>query len=311
MKIQYAPYSLKKKTRTNAKDGGTNQEGVLIKVSRGKAWGVADLSPHPELGDLPWQKQLIKKGPLYKRAIVLAQVDMIARRDTKSLLLNRWVKNNYLVTDYKNFDFTDPMYLGHTIKIKGDQSIEDLVKILNFISGDIKIRLDFNCSLSLTLFQVFLDALTPSALKHIEYIEDPTAFNLVHWKMWNKIVPLAWDQQKARAPFLINAADYKIIKVTREPEPGLKWNLLSTFKHYTLTSAMDHPVGLAHGLRIAQKLAKNESGFLTLDLYETTPFHRYFIQKNNELNFSNEALLDAGIGMTEELDKLRWTDGAL
>ena len=310
MKYFYSPYSLVKKDKMNAKDKTSFQMGVLIKAVQGGHWGVADLSPHPELGDLPWQMQVLKKSTLYKRAIALAQVDLQARKESKSLLQNKWVKNNYLATNYKTFDFEKPIYANQTVKIKADVSIEKLAEILNSIKADIKIRLDFNSILDLTHFQIFLDLLAPQALKKIEYIEDPTVFNLTYWQMWNKTVPLAWDFQNARPPILVKAADFKIIKVTRETEPNYKWNLLSKFQKYTLTSTMDHPVGLAHGLRIAQSLAKNDSGFLTLDLFEETAFHRYFIQRENELNFSTEALLDSGIGMAEELDKLTWSSDA-
>jgi hypothetical protein len=63
---------------------------------------------------------------------------------------------------------------------------------------------------------------------------------------------------------------------------------------------------MAHALRIAQNSAVNESGFLVLDLYKETPFHKYFTQNGNEINFSSIALNDFGIGMTGELSCLKW-----
>jgi len=118
------------------------------------------------------------------------------------------------------------------------------------------------------------------------------------WKVWNQQVPLAYDFQ--RAPYNENWARHRIVKPTRERVPE--------GENTTLTSAMEHPVGLAHGLRLAQSLAKNISGFLTLDIFEDTPFHSYFDQRGSELNFSASALREVGIGMTSALQCLEWRD---
>ena len=65
---------------------------------------------------------------------------------------------------------------------------------------------------------------------------------------------------------------------------------------------------MAHALRIAQDHATTDSGLLTLDLYDDNVFTKYFEQKSNYLNFTDLALQDYGIGMSEELGKLQWTD---
>ena len=92
---------------------------------------------------------------------------------------------------------------------------------------------------------------------------------------------------------------FKIVKPAREA-------MIAGLRHFTLTSSMDHPIGVAHGLRIAQKLSQNDSGFLTLDLYEETVFNKYYSCIENYLNFSQSALNDTGIGMTGELSRLEW-----
>src|SRR5207244_902270 len=99
---------------------------------------------------------------------------------------------------------------------------------------------------------------------------------------------------------------YLIIKPSRQSAKNLMQKCQQMKKKFTLTSAMDHPVGLAHGLRYAQKYAIGLSGFLTLDLYKETDFSPYFKTENNRINFSQIALDDFGIGMTSALNNLSW-----
>ena len=159
-------------------------------------------------------------------------------------------------------------------------------------------RIDFNSILTLEEFEALLSLLSAEAKSKIEYIEDPTRFN-IKWKNWNNIIPLAFDFQQTE--YNPNFAKYLIVKPSRQ-------RLMSGLINFTLTSAMDHPIGVAHGLRMAQNFAQNDSGFLTLDLFEKTDFNKYFEQNGSYLNFSSMALNDFGIGMSDELNKLKWVD---
>lgn len=293
MLYYFSPYSL------TYKNSDLKQEGCLIKIEEAAGvWGVADICPRLDLGDAPYIIELKNKSHLFKRSVELAFEDLLARKNKESLLLDKPVANNYLLTNFLNEDLDQKKYINKTLKIKGSQNIELLAQKINEIkiNREVKIRIDFNAKLKSDEFEKFLTRLTPDALLLIDYIEDPTEFNS-NWLQWNKRVNLAHDFQAA--PYNENFAKYKIVKPVRE-KVDLK------MKHFTLTSAMDHPVGLAHGLRFAQKLAQNDSGFLTLDLYEQTVFNKYYSQLENYLNFSFLALNDFGIGMTEEINKLTW-----
>ncbi|MBC7421616.1 MAG: hypothetical protein H7328_12885 [Bdellovibrio sp.] len=297
MKIQYSVYSLVKKNKVNAKDSSSTREGVLLKVIDQEFWGVADLATWPELGDLTWQEELKTKGALFQRALNLAKEDLAARKENRSLLKDQTVTNNILITDYKNTDTKNPQFIGQTLKIKGDADIQSLARFIHALPVTAKLRIDFNNSLDSESFESFLGKIF-LAVDRIEYIEDPVAYEIELWSGWNQMIPLAWDfQTVSPAP---HSYSYRIVKPTRTEIP--------VKVDYTLTSDMSHPVGLAHGLRIAQNFALNPSGFLTLDLFEETAFHKYFVKTENQLNFSVAALKDTGIGMAEELNHLDWLD---
>lgn len=267
---------------------------MLLKISDGKHWGVADLCPKPELGDSDYEIEIELRGPLYRRAHELACEDLEARQKKVSLLADKPVKNNFLIADYRTAEFKKN-FSGQTVKIKGDQDIIGLSRFLNTLEPEVRIRIDFNSALSVREFGEFLSSLSDSSRKKIEYIEDPTPI-CPEWKRWNKLIPLAFDFQPGE--YNVELADFQILKPSRQALPEKRGRI-------TLTSAMDHPIGVAHGLRTAQKYATTDSGFLTLDLYETG-FEKYFVQQENYLNFSEAARLDSGIGMTAELEKLTW-----
>lgn len=299
MKTFFSPYSLRKRQRLNSLEQSSMlQPGTLIKIVDGEGWGVADLCPRIEMGDDSPENEIKKKGRLYRRSLELAAEDLNARQAKISLLQDKFVKNNFLITDYKTADLNRDIYADHTIKIKADRDVKILSHILNSLVTDIKVRIDFNSILSNEEFEVFLNLLSVRAKNKIEYIEDPTRI-CNEWKNWNKILPLAFDFQPGE--YSAELAMFQIIKPSRQNVPG-------DLSHVTLTSAMDHPVGVAHGLRIAQKSARSDSGFLTLDLFENNNFQKYFEQKNNYLNFSSLALCDFGIGMSEELAKINWIE---
>jgi hypothetical protein len=295
MKIQYSPYSLIKKNKVNAHDHSSTQNGTLVRIYESESvWGVADLCTWPDLGDSPLAQEIEKKGPLYQRALELAAEDLQARQQNKSLLQNKWVDNNILVTDYSTFNFQNPDLQGHTLKIKGDKQLFRLIEVLNAAPKDLVFRIDFNSILNRSEYQLFLDNISPAV--QIEYVEDPCGYDEMLWRKWNQIIPIAVDFITAEDHYTV-----RVIKPTRE--------IVKDDRKIVITSAMDHPIGVAHALRWAQKFAENKSGLLTLDLYQETPFHQNFIyRQQSEINFSEKALSDFGIGMTHELLQLSWKD---
>lgn len=295
MKIQYSPYSLVKKNKVNAADETIQQNGSLIRIfESADIWGVADLCPWPTLGDLSLAEEISQEGKLFRRALELAHEDLSARKEKRSLLFDKWIDNNILVLDYSQFDFSNPKLRGHTLKIKADNKILRLANILEQAPSDLVFRIDFNGQLTPAEIQLFLDRVSKSV--QIEYIEDPCAYDGTNWRNWNAEIPLARDFVRAEDHFSVC-----IVKPAREQ--------VNTDRSFVITSSMDHPVGVAHALRIAQTRAKEKSGLLTLDLYEETNMHHYFRYRNqSEINFTEEALRDYGIGMSSALCQLDWKD---
>jgi hypothetical protein len=289
MNIFLSPYVLKKNDRSGV------QEGTLIKISEQNFFGVADVCPHPHLGDMNWKAEIKEQGPLFKRALQLAHEDLEARKKGLSLLSDQKVESNILILDLESENLNHPDFSEATVKIKAGKNVRKLADRLNGIKLNLKIRLDFNAQLSIEEFDLFLALLSSEALKRIEYIEDPAKLS-EKWMLWNSIVPMASDWEKTNDRTL---ATYRICKPAREEVPEKTGNVF-------FTSAMDHAVGFAHGLRIAQKSLEKVHGFSTLGLYENDNFSRYFEKNNRQVWFSKPALEDSGIGMTHELNNLSW-----
>lgn len=308
MTVLFSKYQLEKKNSLNSKDASSFQSGALMKViDEEQNWGVSDLSPWPNLGDSTLEEEISFKGPLYQRSFELANEDLKARKNRRSLLADKFVENNWIITDFKNHNFENK--ITGTVKVKGSNQLDDLHLFLEKLSrsGDVKIRLDFNSCLSNGEFNYFLNSLPDAVISKIEYIEDPTLWSYSNWKMWNQKVPLAIDFVGIDPFKFEDGWSVLIIKPTRQSTRNLISKCHQLKKKFTLTSAMDHPVGVAHGLRFAQNHAENISGFLTMDLYEKNDFSRFFKVEDNKVGFSEFTLSDYGIGMTTTLNTLNWS----
>lgn len=293
MKTLFSKYQLVRKSDRKA------QLGSLIKlIDEENNWGVADICPWPHLGDQDLTAEISKKGPLHQRAEFLAHKDLQARKNSQRLIDDTSVQNNMLITNYKKTEVFDN--LNHqTVKIKADDQFEVLLPFLKRLNLS-TLRLDFNSGLNAEQFS----KLIPMLPKNIEYIEDPCAWDNSLWRSWNRQVPLAVDFTNAD-PFLhLDTWTYLIIKPSRQDADELMRKCRQHKKLYTLTSAMDHPVGFAHGFHYAQKYAHNLSGFSTVDLYEENEFSHFFSLEKNNVSMNLNA--EFGIGMSAVLNKLKW-----
>ncbi len=267
-------YELIRKRPANSKTDNLVQVGCLLKITDFENnFGVADICPWPSLGDLNLDQELSQKGPLFQRAIELANKDLQARKNKIHLLSGVQIKNHVLVSDYKNFDFKSAQ--SGFVKIKGDQSVCELAEILNQLKG-FKIRLDFNFRLNEIEFRNFLNLLNPEALKNIDVVEDAFEFNEKSWAELNQKVTLALDWN-----FKNHQWSNLICKPARQ--------MTDSFLY--MTSSMDHPVGVAHGMVMAQKHPDLVHGFNTNDLYEDSGF------KTSD---------GYGIGFEKQLSEIVW-----
>lgn len=291
------PYELLRKQAANSLNKTTVQQGTLIKIedSYGNE-GYADLCPWPQFGDSIWEVEIASYSNLFQRALELAYFDLEARKNKIQLLTDIAIINNVLISNYHQFDLRQSSLTKFsTLKIKGDTEIKKLAAFIKAIKNHVhKIRLDFNFCLTENEFKMFLSYLNESDLCSIEYVEDPFPFNETAWLEFNKKIKLALDWGAKEAwPYL------KIYKPSRDQ---VSEKILAQ-SEFSLTSAMEHPVGLVHGLYWAQKFSEKAHGFLTLDFYEMTDFNYFFEQVGEQLIYRTDGF---GIGFTQILRRLNW-----
>ena len=286
-------YALKRKVKPNAVTStAADQKGVLIKVQDEQGnEGFSDLCPWPSLGDASLDEELASKGPLFQHAMNLAWHDLHARKDKIILVSPKPVKNNILINDFRDlkgdFDFSDV-----TVKIKGNEHVYDFAKFLvDHVSRFKKIRIDFNNCISEFLFSEFINLLNEDVLAKIEYIEDPFLFNRDQWSQHSAKVRLVLDWKQTED----QNWPIRIWKPSRE----IKMSCLE----FSITSSMEHPVGLVHGLHFAQKYPDKTHGFLTNSVYEDNEFTKDFTVDNDQLIYQSDGY---GIGFTTLLNKLNW-----
>lgn len=281
-------YQLKRKQeKANSQTHIKYQKGALIKVLDEEGnYGVADLCPWPSLGDLNLEKELEVHGPLFQRALFLAKEDLKARQNKIKWGAEHFVRCHTTINDYKNFDLKN---LNNSIvKLKADTDIVSLADFLNKNSSLLeKIRIDFNCALDKNQYFEFEKKLTVSAQEKIEYVEDPFPFSKP-----------AWEKAKLKiCSDFVSASDwpYQVVKPTRSGKN------IDTAVY--LTSAMDHPVGLAYGIIQAEKQLDKVHGFLTLDQYEENDFCKNFKLSSTGIQYINQGY---GLGFDEELKNISW-----
>lgn len=298
------PYSLKRVKKPNSQVSNTEQQGYLIKIQNEFGHvGYADLCPWPQFGDLTCEEQIAKRGPLFIQSLRLAYDDLIARQSKLKLVLDNTIRNNILISDLHDLIDMNQNDLGQftnkTIKIKGDLNYLELAHTLNKLSSfelNIIFRIDFNFCIDQHQFADFLEVLTEQAQKAIEYIEDPFPFNRQAWNFYDQKIPLYLDWHENK----FDLWHRLVIKPSRESS---HLNLDSDKTIATLTSAMEHPVGLVHGLRWAQKYPDKVHGFATLSQYEKTDFNYFFNEHLDLLNYHSDGY---GIGFTHLLSRLNW-----
>lgn len=283
-------YQLIRNQPANAKTSSLIQYGALIKwIDPEGNFGVSDLCPWPSLGDQTLEQELLNQGKLFQRAVELAKIDLQARKNKIKLVSEAVVRNHLLIQDYKNFDFKN--CTENTIKIKGDLDYQTLANCLNASRSE-KIRLDFNFCLTESDFRNFLKLLNPDILKKIETVEDPFPFELQSWTELNQTVCLSLDWSELQSADA-QSWPHMIAKPSRKHQDSFLY----------MTSSMDHPVGVAHGLAQAQKWPGKVHGFLTLTSYQPTEFHSAFQQSGTDLRYISDGY---GIGFETALQNITW-----
>lgn len=287
-----------------------------------KRVGYADLHPWPELGDAPLQEQLLDLE-IGRTSLLIEQAIWLARRDAKlrAKSLNalegmRKVKNHHLISQYLDVtpeNLNEAKTAGFSVlKIKMGRDPEgelsfliDLLKKYDFL-----VRLDFNGKASFPHLERLYAALPGSQRAKIEFIEDPVPYTYEVWQELAKLWPLAMDNEIKNVDWNAKTLPFKVlvIKPARQDVDstvalGVKKNL-----RMVVTSSMDHPVGVAHAVRIAAELKKDydslmlDCGCNTLRAYKPTEFSNQMIWQGPFLT----SVPGTGIGFDSLLESLSW-----
>lgn len=323
MKLSFSPYKLKPHTSLNAVSEAAAREGALFKIEWSDGLtGYGDLHPWTLLGDSSLDEQLngLRAGKIssqMEQTIWLAHRDAEARAAKKNLFdTGSPVRNNYLIT---HFDELEEGLLDSikkegftTVKLKVGRDIKaEQATLVHIAAAGLKMRLDFNAVTSWQVFERFVKSLDPEVLAYIEYIEDPFPYEPSAWQEARSLVKIAmdnqlhkvrWDQMQ-QCPFdvlIIKPAKMDIMKAV---DHCRQWNLKAT-----VTSYMDHPVGVAHALILAMQLKRDcgdmilESGCLTHRLYGMDAFSAELETRGPFVR----KVPGTGIGFNDLLESLSW-----
>jgi O-succinylbenzoate synthase len=252
--------------------GARPREGALLRVGD----GFADIHPWPELGDAPLDEQLAllargERTPLLRRSLACAELDAAARGAGRSLFDGLTIPPSHWPGD-------DPPAGFDTVKLKS----------IDRIPPHVRLRIDFNASLTPEQFIYMAEALPR---ERVDFVEDPCPYDGATWSALRETtgLRLALDRLQADA-----GVDVFVVKPAVQEVPA-------TDKEVIITSYMDHPVGQFFAAYVAAGFAGTH-GLFTHVLYESDPFI-------DAVRADGARLLPppgTGIGFDELLAKLPW-----
>lgn len=339
MKVFFSPYTLRPIQPLNALSTSVNErKGALLKVVwEDELTGYADLHPWVELGDRTLDEQLaaLRAGRIssqIERCIWLARRDAELRFEGKSIFdQNKYLvnldysldpaasakmKNNFLLTDFKLIKegFFDDLRAQDfsTVKIKVGKNLEQEADVLEHAAAaGFRIRLDFNSVANPKIFEKFIGNLSSPIRSLIEYVEDPFPFDVASWSEAQSLVRIAIDNEYEKVdweeissvPFDVIVIKPAKLDVNLAISRCQQWNLKAT-----VTSYMDHAVGVSHALGVAMELKEKygdmilESGCFTHHLYQPNSF-------SEEISTQGPYLMNVngtGVGFNKLLEATPW-----
>lgn len=308
MKVWFAPYSLKIKNKKNTLAANHSHEGALIKIEHADVGvGYADFHPWPELGDMNVNDQLDlakQRTPSlqFLQTLDFAFTDGVARSTKKSLFAGAQIPPSHFLADIYSLSSDLPALQDKgftTLKLKIGRNLKDEVSLLNKIDSPLKLRLDFNGTLSFGLFKEFLESLTPRTLAQCQFFEDPFVYNEEQWLQVR--VPLALDR-KPRLQNYFEGYDYLVVKPAVE-DPAFFVSLFENKKKkLVVTNYLDHPVGRAFAAYTASRFSTEECGLLCSGIYEDDAYS----ERISETGPFFPTVGGTGIGFDDLLTKENW-----
>jgi O-succinylbenzoate synthase len=315
MNIAYSPYELEANHSLSVTSSVLKRQGALLKFTfEPGIVGYADCHPWPELGDLPLKQQLesLARGqftPLTRCAWEFAKLDAEARWNSRQILAEQSIpRSHFLVTylpDWTSQHVQQVIQQGYThLKLKMGRHLDQEIQSLHslFLNSTLKLRLDFNESLTSANFCNFLHRIE-KLQGCIEFIEDPFPYQVEEWTAIQKEGwTLACDRQAHRACLHPESARILIVK------PALQtFHEWQTWIHQIriVTSYLGHPLGQMAAAYVAAQVDPSCSfvhGLLSHHVYCPTSF-------SQQLNWKDPRFAvprGQGFGFDQELEQLQW-----
>ncbi len=173
------------------------------------------------------------------------------------------------------------------------------------------VRLDYNCKGEISALQRMAQFFGQALANRIEFIEDPIPYDRQNWSELSTHFRLAVDQvydqvdwtQKDSLPFQV-----LVLKPARQDVAVALERCRKHKLYVAVTSSMDHPVGIAHALRIASEIKVKypqqvlDSGCLSHRVYKPDIFSLSMISRGPYLM----PILGTGIGFDSLLMGVEW-----
>lgn len=247
-------YELRPLAALNASAPKARRIGALLRVDE----GFADVHPWPELGDLPLDEQLtlLASGtttPLTRASLDLARKDGEARAAEKSLFDGLTIPDSHYLQLMAEgeMDLRILARQGFTrFKVKAGNDLQaEGAWIRNVLSKidetrvALKMRIDFNASVSFPQIETFLSFIPMNLRTHIDFLEDPIPYDAGLWQELRDAygVRVAADFEKPGGHY--RGIDVLVIKPARE-NVAAQLAMAETHRlRVVLTCSLDHPVG--------------------------------------------------------------------
>ena len=315
MNMTCAFYELEAHHSLNAVSSALKRQGALLKVVfKAGVVGYADCHPWPEMGDLPLTQQLkcLARGeltPITRCALEFAKLDAKARLEGKQILASQPIpRSHFLITallDLTPQGVQQVIRQGYTrVKLKMGRHLDQEIQCLHslFSNSSLKLRLDFNETLSPAAFHDFLQQIR-KLHDRIEFIEDPFPFHADEWASiqkegWtlacDRQAPLACDQPESARVLIIKPA----LQAFAEWQKWIHQTRIVVF--------LGHPLGQTAAAYVASQVDPfccSVHGLLSHHVYRPTSF-------SEQLNWKNPQFMipsGKGFGFDDELQQLEWT----
>lgn len=327
--LQIYPYKL-----------STQRSGVLLKVhfekgTVGKAVGYADLHPWTEWSEPSCQELLCIKSlqdsvhPLLHRAFELAEWDCEARLQKEDLLLEaEEIPQNFLIVNCSDWSAVEAQILN--LQLSAPAVIKVKMPFFNRVYNSanknafsenfanfcrqkrIQLRLDFNSQWTFSQLQQWLITLSDSQKSLIAYLEDPCPWDQHQWQILQLQIPLAidWELKNIQnEQDLEKAVSVLVIKPARQSLHEWIEKAQKLSKKITVTSVMDHPVGVVTAWAQANFLFQKypdlflPAGCGTFTLYPESSFSQQLQWKNGWISYQAHGV---GLGFEQQLESLPW-----